>query len=296
MTRAKKESVQGAALITPVMISFTIFTVVPLIMLVWYSFRNYNILKRADNFNGLTNYIRIFTRSEYLSSLGTTILMAVILTFVSVFVAFFVGLGCVKAKSHQGLLRTIWYIPSLIPIYVITAILNNMLSPDGTLNRLCAFFGLPAQAWYRSTFWMYFWIIFVTAWRGIGGTSLLFIAALGSVDQTVYEAANLDGATGFKRIRYITIPLIRPMFSFILINAFIGACQIFEPVLFISEGGPDQSTKVVLYRIYDEAFWNGKMGFACALSVVVTVFIMIFSITGMVVSDSDLLKIKEDNR
>ncbi|MBQ7163709.1 MAG: sugar ABC transporter permease [Clostridia bacterium] len=293
MTREKREAAHGLALITPIMISFTVFTVVPLAMLFWYSFRNYNILKNTDVWNGFTNYVRIFTRKEYLSSLGTTILMAVILTAVSVSVSFLVGLGCTKVRKHQGLLRTIWYIPSIIPIYVITAILNNMLANDGTINKILALFGAEGVKWYRSTFWMYFWIIFITSWRGIGGTSLLFIAALGSVDKNVYEAADLDGATGIKRIWYITIPLIKPMFSFILINAFIGACQIFEPVLFISEGGPDQSTKVILYRIYDEAFLNGKMGFACAMSVVVTIFIMIFSIAGMIISDSDMLKIKE---
>ena len=289
----KKEAIQGTAIILPIMISFGIFSCVPLFMLFYYSFRNYNIIKRTNEYNGFTNFIRIFTREEYLSSLSTTILMAVILTFVSVFFAFLVGLGCTKSKNHQGLLRTIWYIPSLISMYVISEILNNMLGVNGTINKLFEAIGLPAQDWYRSTFWMYFWIILITAWRGIGGTSILFIAALGSIDKSVYEAADLDGASGIKRIWYITIPLIKPMFSFIFINAFIGACQIFEPVLFISEGGPDQTTKVILYRIYDEAFWNNKMGFACALSVVITIFIMIFSIFGMIISDSDMLKIKE---
>ncbi len=293
MKREKREAAQGLAIMIPVMINFFIFTCVPLFMLFWYSFRNYNVIKKVDVFNGFDNYIKIFTTPEYTSSFTTTILMAVILTLVSVFVSFFVGLGCTKVIKKQAVLRTVWYIPSIIPVYVITQILNNMLTYDGTMNKIFEIFGMPTQDWYRSTFWMYFWIIIITAWRNIGGTSLLFIAALGSVDKNVYEAADLDGATGIRRIWYITIPLIKPMFSFIFINAFIGACQIFEPVLFISNGGPDQTTKVILYRIYDEAFWNFKLGFACALSVVTAVFISIFSILGMVVSDSDMLKIKE---
>jgi ABC-type sugar transport system permease subunit len=144
--------------------------------------------------------------------------------------------------------------------------------------------------WRDSVFWMYFFIIAIVTWSGIGGTALLFIAGLNGISREIYEAAEIDGVNAFQKILCITLPLLKPMTGFILITGFIGSFNVFEPVMLVSEGGPDSATKVVLYRIYDEAFKNFNQGLSNALSVLVFVLVFILTLFNIRFTDSSIIK------
>ena len=277
MKKSARENLRGLGTVIPVTFYYCVFTLVPLVMLFVYSFTNYNIDKKQNSFIRFDNFTRIFRVKEYFASIGSTMLIAVFVMVIGMTLGFILGYMLMKVQRGKSVARVIWYIPALVSMAVMSMMINMWLGTEGSMNRLMQAFGVKNQDWYGSVFWMYFWIIAVVSWKGLGGTAILFMAGLSSVDKEIYEAAEIDGSRGVHRIVHITLPLIRPMLGFILITGFIGAFNIFEPVQLISKGLPDGKTKVILYRIYDQAILNGNQGFASALSVVV--FILVFMLT-----------------
>ena len=141
--------------------------------------------------------------------------------------------------------------------------------------------GLERVSWTQSTGWVTAVIIIICVWKGLGQTIVLYIAGLQSIPREIYEAAELDGASSLQSFAYITIPMLRNTTTFVLITSIIGAFNMFEPVQLISHGGPDGTTKVILYQIYDEAFNNFNMGMSNALSVLTLFIIGILSFINM---------------
>lgn len=297
MKLRRKESITGLSVVIPMVLYFALFTVVPLVMMVQYSLTNYNVIKNQQAFIGLRNFKNMFDIKhypEYFTSIGITLLISILIVGVGMLLGFVLALMMVKVMRGKSIFRILWYIPALLPMSVVSRFLTTLLSANGSLNRLFELFGGSGVIdWYGSTFWMYFWIVFVITWKGLGSTALLFVAGINGVSKDIYEAADIDGATGLTKIIKITLPLIRPMLGFILITGFIGAFNLFEPVMLISGGGPDQSTKVIMYRIYDEAFKNNNLGFASAISLVVFVIVMILTFINIKISDDSILKMED---
>ncbi len=293
---AKYENRWGLIVIIPIFIYFVFFSLVPVVMLFWYAAREYRIIWNINEFVGFQNFIDIFSNPDYYNSMLITLAMAMGIMAAGVIGGFFLALGMNSVVRAKGLYRTLWYIPALLPTAASSVLFNMMLRPDGNLNDILGTFGIEPIIWQNYTGWMYFFIILIITWKGIGNTALLFIAGLNSVSKDIYEASELDGCTGLRRVLFITIPLIRPMLGFILITGFMGALNVFEPVLFISGGGPHGSTKVILYQIYDEAFVNDNHGLASALSVVVLFFAFILTFISMKITDDSMLKFDENKK
>ncbi len=290
MTMRKKEAVAGLAVVIPMTAYYALFTLVPLGMLFFYSFTNYNIVKRQQDFIWFKNFIDFFKYSQYASSMVITLFIAVMVVAIGMVLGFLLALLLTKVIRARTFLRTLWYIPALLPLAVVSRFLTVLLSPQGSVNTLFVALGLGAQNWFDSAFWMYFWIIAIVTWKGLGSTALLFIAGLNGVSKEIYEAADIDGATGWNRVIKITLPLIRPMIGFILITGFIGAFNLFEPVMLISNGGPEGATKVIMFMIWDEAFRNNNLGFASALSVLVFIVVLVLTWLNIKVSDNSILR------
>lgn len=293
MKRSTRKSITALAIIIPVMIYFLFFAIPPIISLFTYSFTDLRITLGTEKFIGFRNFVNIFKYSDYIYSFGVTMLMAVLLVFIGLIVSFLISLLLNAVRKGKGALRALWYIPVLIPMPVIAKLLNVMLFDDGVLNSMLSVFGVKPINWMESTFWMYFWIVFVIVWKNIGSNAIIFISGLNGISKEVYEAADIDGVNRFQKLWFVTLPLLRPIMSFVIINGFIGAMSTFEPVKLISGGGPDKSTKTILYMIYDEAFKNFRQGFAMALSVMVFIVVLIITIINMFVTDSSLITGKE---
>lgn len=293
MRKKARDNIKGLSVVVPVTLYYLLFTLVPLVMLFSYSFTNYNIVAGKNDITWFENYVRAFTTPEYFQSILITLIIAVLTMIIGMVTGFILAYLLNKLAFGKGLLRTIWYIPALISMAVISTLINIMLGPEGTMNKIFEFLGLGTQSWYDSVFWMYFWIIAIVAWKGLGGTALLFIAGLNGIDRSVLEAADIDGCTGIRRILHVTLPMMRPMLGYILITGFIGAFNIFEPVLMISEGGPDGLTKVILYRIWDQAFQNNNLGFASALSVIVFFIVLALTFVNMKITDDSMFRSKK---
>ncbi|MDR1094153.1 MAG: sugar ABC transporter permease [Clostridiales bacterium] len=285
-----RKSVKALSCVIPATAYYLLFTLVPLVMLFWYSFTNYNVLERTQAFTGFENYVKIFTNAQYYSSLLTTLIIAVLIMAFGMSFGFLLALGLNRIARGRSVLRILWYIPALLPMAVMSQFISILLQPLGIANNIARALGGNPIAWYDSVFWMYFYIVLLITWKGLGSTAVLFMAGLAGISTEIYEAAAIDGATGAKRMLYITLPLMRPMIGFILITGFLGAFNVFEPVQLISGGAPRGKTEVILYKIYTQGFDNFKLGFASAISVVVFVIVLLLTVLNMRITDSNILK------
>ena len=259
------------AVLIPSIIVFLIMSVLPLGLAVILSFFQWNLVQ-TPVFIGFQNYVTVFTEQSNLLMLGNTLFFGVsnlIITFVFGFLtaAFF----SVKIRG-QGAFRVIWYIPSIISLSITAQLVNTWIdASNGVINTIISNLGGEKIVFTRSTGWMYFWILFVCAWRGMGSGALLFLAGMNGIPADVYEAADLDGVNRVQRFFKITIPCMSNMLAYILIITCIGIFSFFEPVQLISNGGPNLSTRTIMFAIYDEAINNMNIGLATAMSTLVLI-------------------------
>lgn len=279
--REMRENLRGWGIIGPIILYYFIFGIIPMIILFRYSFTQDDLFL-GTQFVGLQNFITIFTDKNYYLLFAATILIAVFTIGLSLVLGMLIALAVTQPIRGRSAYRTIYYIPVVISMAVIAQIANVWLSyNEGTFNNILNVFGADSIAWKQSTFWMYFWIIFICVWKGLGATIILLVAGLNAISPELYEAAELDGAGTVTKFFKITLPQLRPMLVFVMITSIIGAFNIFEPVQLISNGGPDGTTKVILFQIYNEAFQNGNYGMGSAIAVVVLILLMILTALNM---------------
>ncbi len=284
--RILKENLQGWGIIGPIILYFAIFGMIPLVIVFRYSLMEDDLFK-GTTFVGLRNYVTIFTDPAYYKLLFTTLLIAVFTIGLSLVLGMVIALLVTGSIRGKGFYRTVYYIPVVVSMAVVSQIASVWLDyNNGTLNNLLQTLGLSKVAWRESTFWMLFWIIVICVWKGIGATIILFVAGLNAIPSEIYEAAELDGATGWTKFWKITLPQLRPMLVFVIITSIIGAFNVFEPVQLISEGGPNGTTMVILYQIYNESFQNGNFGMGSAISVVILFILMGLTMLSMRFGDS----------
>ena len=268
----------------PMLIYYTIFSIVPVAMVIVFGFTDWNGLNFSEiKWIGFQNYINFFSDSEYLKIFGNTLIMGGLIMFFSIIVSFFVAL-LMNCNIHgKTIYRTIWYIPVVVSMAVVSELVFNMLDTStGVINVILRNWGFEPVMWSLSPAWLFFWIILVSIWKGLGGTIILFLAGMTSIPTEMYEAASIDGANKRQKLWYITLPGLRQMSAFILITASMGIFSIFEQVQLIARDQPD--VMVIMYQIYNEAFVNFNVGMGSALSVIVLILVCLVTILNMKVT------------
>ena len=262
----------GLLFILPWLIGFIVFVVYPLVASAYYSFTFYPILGRPQ-FSGLENYVMLFNDRLFKTATFNTAYFAIFSVPTGILLALLVALVMNRELLFRPLYRTIFYVPTLVP-GVSGAILWLWLlnSQYGLINQGLRAAGLPAIPFLSSMQWSKPALIFMT-WWGIGGWMLIFLAALQDVPRSLYDAAAIDGAGTWARIRHITLPMISPAIFFLLVTGLIGAFQTFTASFFMTNGGPADSTLMYALYIYRVAFERGQMGYACTLAWVLLVLV-----------------------
>ena len=280
--RQKRTNRIAWLILAPFIIYYTVFSVLPLIGTFFISFTGWTGV--GYNFGSLSfdNYVQIFRDPDYFRILLNTFLLGAVILVLNFGLGFLLGYLFSKPTKIAAFFRTVWYFPVVVSMAVISLIFNTMLNPvNGSLNVLIELMGGEPVMWQQSTFWMFFWIIFLVVWKGLGGVIILFVAGFSSISKEMLEAADLDGATGYKRMWYIVIPSMKNLMIYVIITSLMGIFSIFEPVMFISGGGPRGTTNVIMFQIYNEAFQNFNMGMSSALSVLVMILTMGLSFANM---------------
>jgi len=262
------------AFLVPCSIYMFIFSFFSLAFVIVISFTSWKGLDFAQiRFIGFENYVTFFTDTTYLRSLLNTIIMGGLILVFNMVLGFFLALLLNKVRG-KGAFRVILYIPGIISFAVLSEIIARMLEPTGILNIILDSLGADIIFWTESTFWMFFYVVLLSVWRSVGNTVLYYLAGLAGINKELYEAADLDGANAAQKMIYVTIPQLKPMIFFILITSLINMFNIFEPIQLITKGGPNNTTMVVMYQIYNEAFQNFNMGMSSAISVIVMLLVL----------------------
>ncbi|MBE9915850.1 MULTISPECIES: carbohydrate ABC transporter permease [Paenibacillus] len=273
--------------ITPTLLLFAIFTVIPVVMALYLSFTNYDVLSRMD-WVALDNYKRLFKDSLYWTTFKNVIFYSII--FVPLNILFSLGLAMLMNFKRFGirLFRTLNYLPTLTSAVAAATVWIWLLHPEfGLVNNILGWFGITGPAWLAQTETAMPSIIMVTLWQSIGSNMVIYIAGLQGVPDYLYESAKLDGASAFARFRYITWPQLRPTTFLISTMAIIGALQLFDQAFVLTQGGPGNVTKTPVYLIYQQGFKQLQMGYASAQAFVLAIAILIFSLINMRINKAE---------
>ena len=268
-------------MLMPWIIGFLVFKVYPIIISFYYSLLEYPILGDPE-FVGLQNYLEIFTKDDtFTASFFATIKYVLIGTPAVIIVSFAVAAILNFKLKGVNFFRTAYYIPSILGGNVAVSILWTMLfDVNGPVNMVLSVFTLGndvAINWTKDSKFAIFTLIILKTWQ-FGSTMLIFLSALQGVSKTVYEAAEMDGASKIRQLFNITVPIITPVILFNAVNVLVKAFQEFNSAYLITKGGPNKTTYFLNLYIYDQAFQNGNYGYASALTWILLVIIGIFTV------------------
>lgn len=265
-------------MVTPALLHIGLWSAIPVLATFALSLTDYDIFN-APRWIGLENYVAIVQDPVFLKATWNT----VVYTFWTVPVA--MGIALVVAVAlNQGLrlqkwYRTAFFLPHVTATVAIAMVWLLLLdSQQGLLNRFLSLFGIPGQAWLANPDLALGSVIAVGAWHGIGIKMLIYIAALQNIDESLYEAASVDGASTIRKFFAITLPMLKPATFFVLVISIIGAFQVFDQIYVLTDGGPANSTTMMTYEIYRSAFQEFQMGMASAQSVVLFAFLLVMTL------------------
>lgn len=244
--------------ILPFVVFFGAFTIWPLVGTLIYSFSHVNGMGLIDRFMGLKNYISLFSDSTFLLSVVNTVFFAVVNTLIKLPLALFLAILLTRRWLRgKTFLRTGFFLPLVIPSAIVGMIFTFILNPaNGALNSILVQLNLVSHPInFQGSRWLgMMTIVVISVWGILGQYMIYWMAALQSVPDEVYEAAEIDGANEWQKLVYVTLPIIRPVATIILFLALVNGLRVFDLVLTLTGGGPGSQTYVVDYYIYARAF------------------------------------------
>ncbi|WP_320129857.1 sugar ABC transporter permease [uncultured Sphaerochaeta sp.] len=271
----------------PTILLIIVFQLLPILIAIIYSFMKINLMAGTKTFIGMHNYLHALQDERFLASLVTTLRYFFMRVPLQVILGFFLSLLFYQPKKWTPLLRTITLLPVITSMVVVTSILGLMMHPsNGLINSLLHIIGIPAQGFLTDPKQALGSIVFITVWKNVGMTMLFFLAGLMAISPTLYEAAAIDGCSFFQKHWSVTIPMLKKTFLFVLITTTIRSFQVFGPILMATNGGPLQSTRVVVLDIYENAFVFNQLGYASTQSVILAVILIGISLLQMRFSES----------
>jgi len=262
----------------PAMILLTVFFFLPFFQTIIYSFQDYSNDIYNPAFGTLVNYKALYDSPVFIKSIANTFYFLILTTpFLVIFPLFLAILINQKIKG-KTLYKLIIYLPVVVSIVVVAIAFKWLYAPNGLLNYFMETLNLPKIDWLSSPKAAMVSVALVTVFKGIGYYMMIYLASLMSVPKELYEAAEIDGANEFQKHLTVTIPHIMPTIALVSTISAISALKVFVEIYVMTRGGPLDSTKTIVYYIYERAFENLDIGLASAACVVLLVIVMIFSI------------------
>lgn len=264
----------GVYFILPALLGTFIFIVIPIFCSFALSFTDWDLLNEIK-FVGLENYKTIFTENVFFEILINTLIYAVSTTIFAVIIPLILASVINEKVKGSEWFKTIYFIPFITPAVVIAILWNWIFDPNiGLVNTLFH----SNLTWLFDTKLAMPVLIFVSVWKLIGYNVVLFLTGFSTINQNVYEAAKIDGASTLQIFKNITLPLLKPTTYFVTLVTAISSFQVFDLIYVMTEGGPKDSTNVIVYSIYKYAFEYFDIGKSCALAYILFVVIFILAI------------------
>lgn len=276
--------------VLPALLNFVIFRYLPILWAGRASLYQYSLLGGYRGLNGLDHYVRAFVDDPiFWKSMKATVLYVMGKVPLQVVLALALAVFVQRSGLVMGAVRSAIFAPVVTSMIIVTLIFQMMYNPDvGLLNSILRAVGLPRQLWHTSASTALPSIIGMTIWKDVGFSMIILVAGLQGIPDIFYEAALVDGANRWQVFTRITLPLLRRTLLFVIVTQTIFSFQVFVPIYQMTKGGPLDSTKVIVYYIYQQGFLFQDMGYASALSMITLVLILTVSLFQMRVMRSEV--------
>ena len=265
--------------ILPTFLLFFLFVAGPLVVSIYLSFTSYDVLTPPKPV-GLENYRQMLEDVRVVSSFRNTAIFVLLSTAIEMVLALLLAVGVQRRMPRvlRYIFRTAYFLPIITSGAAMGIVFGYMFNKDfGVINYYLGQFGIDRVPWITSTRYSLYTIILAASWQRLGFTFILFTAGLQNIPRELYEAADLDGATGWSRLTRITIPLLSPTILFTAVIGIINGLQVFDLPTIITNGGPGDSSRTVVMIIHEAGFRNTQFGYASAIAV--ALFAVILALT-----------------
>ncbi len=272
-----REAFWGYVFVLPIMLGFLVFMLYPVLASLYLSFTDSDGI-RQPNFIGLENYIALLDDRIFKKTMINTLYYVIGTVPLGVFIALLIAIMLNSKIRFLNFYRAGIFLPVVTSMIAVATVWKWLYNTQyGLINGILGKMGLFQPDWLSSTTWAMPSIIIMSIWKGLGFNMVIFLAGLQGISPSLYEAAKIDGANAIQRFFHITIPLLRHTTLFVVVLAIIGSFQVFDQVYVMTAGGPANSTSVIVYYIYQNAFQFFKQGYASAIAYVL--FALIFVVT-----------------
>lgn len=263
----------GYTLLLPVLVFFLLFQYYPILKSVVISFQEYGLLLPETPWIGFENYVRQFQDPLFVSALWNTIVFVAVAVVAGVALALFFAVLVESTGRWAKLYRTLYFIPVVTSLLATSMIWRWLYASNGLINFVLTYLGLDPQAWLLSETLALPSLIALTIWKNLGFDLILFAAALQAIPEDFYEVSRLEGASANQDFWYITLPQLKPIVVLVCITAVIRSFQVFTIVLAMTQGGPLNTTRTIVYHIYEQGIQYDEMGYASAAAVILLVIV-----------------------
>lgn len=261
--------------IAPAMIGLFTFMAYPLVKGMYFSF--FEVGLANQQFIGLDNYKALISDKYFIQAMGNTVKYTVSIMLFGVPISLILALLMnQKIRGITGY-RVIYYLPVITSMIAVSMIWKGLFTGEGLVNQVISLFGVKPINWLTDPKFAMTAIVIMSIWKGAGFNMIVFLGGLQTIPTSVYEAASVDGAVGFKKFFKITLPLLSPTIFFVTITTIINSFQVFEQAQILTEGGPKGATTTIVYSIYENAFKAFKPGYASAQAVIL--FVILLTVT-----------------
>ncbi|WP_193196909.1 carbohydrate ABC transporter permease [Nostoc sp. MG11] len=258
------DTVAAWIFLTPALILLGVFIIWPIAYLFYLSFTAGSFTSSGTHWIGIKNYWRLLLNPDFWQVLGNTFYFTVATVIPSLVIPLGLAVLLNRSLALRGILRSAYFLPSIISLVAAGLGFRWLFQTSGPVNGLLGFFGIPAIPWLGDTFWAMPVLILLSIWKQLGFNMVVFLAGLQAIPPSRYEAADLDGANAWQQFWYITLPGLRSTIIFAIVTTAIFTLRSFEQVYVITGGGPLNSTNLLVYYIYQEAFGQFDFGYAAA--------------------------------
>lgn len=279
----KSERTAAYLFIIPAVLLLAAFLIFPALQTIRYAFTDYNIM-RPDNikFCGLNNFIELFQDGDFWRAVRNTFHFTVLVVPFQTILALALALLISSRRKGVSIFRAAYFSPQVTSMVVVAILWTVMYNPNpdtGLLNALLVKLGMDPCGFLNDPKTSMNSIVFMSAWQGAGYQMMIFLAGLQGIPKDQYEAASIDGAGKFKQFLYVTLPGLKNVIKYVIMITLIQAMKLFTQPYVMTKGGPQNSTRTLVYYVYEQGFQKRNFGYACAVAAVFFVIVVALSIS-----------------
>ncbi len=283
--KMKNEKVTAFFFCLPALIPLIVFWIGPMIFAFYLSLTNWDLMMPVYDMVGLENYRQLFSDPRFYDTLWNTLYFTVGSVVPAVIGGLLLAIllqGKIIAKTFH---RTLLFSPWVTPLVAMAIVWSWLFNPRrGLINFILGSLNLPVLPWASSSTWAMPVVIIVSVWRTLGWAMVFYLVALDKIPDTIYDAAKIDGATFWKKLRYITLPLVSPTTLFLSVVLTVEALRAFDQIDIITQGGPAGATRTLLYHYYQSAFQRFNAGEAATIGIIILLISGVFAIAQFIIS------------